>query len=142
MVWPAQRAPGSLKSVDSEETFDLAAAGLRADGAELRVSVQALASKLESALPGGVHVERAGGGLLGRGEKHVRLVRVDLGETCYELRVEGTGMQGSRERKVGGISIKREALDPQAWIAALGEDLQTQAQRSEQARAALEGLLG
>lgn len=124
-----------------EETFDLAAAGLRADGADLAVSVEVLASKLEQALPGQARVERHGGGLLGRGEKRVRHVRVQLGSNRYELRIEGDRVEGSREREVGGISIKREPLDPQAWVAALSEDLHAEAQRSAAAREALEKLL-
>lgn len=128
--------------MSGEETFDLAAAGLRADGADLRISLEALASKLEQALPGAARVQRSGGGLLGRGERSVREVRVDLGEARYELRFEGASLSGSRERVSGGISIKRETLDPGAWLTALTEDLRTQAQRSAQARTALEGLLG
>lgn len=128
--------------MSGEETFDLAAAGLRADGADLRISLEALASKLEQALPGAARVQRSGGGLLGRGERRVREVRVDLGEARYELRFEGASLSGSRERVSGGISIKRETLDPGAWLAALTEDLRAQAQRSAQARTALEGLLG
>ncbi len=128
--------------MDSEETFDLAAAGLRADGGDLRISIEALAAKLESSLPGSARVERAGGGLLGRGQKHVRCVRVELAGTRYELRADGARLEGSRERQVGGISIKREPLDPQAWVTALTEDLRAEAQRSSEARAALDGLLG
>ena len=127
--------------MSDEETFDLAAAGLRADGADLRISLEALASKLESSLPGSAHVERSGGGLLGRGEKHVRLVRVQLGENRYQMTIDGARVEGYRERQVGGIAIKRESLDPQAWIGALADDLRVEAQRSAQARAALEGLL-
>jgi hypothetical protein len=127
--------------VSSEETFDLVAAGLRADGTDLRVSLEVLASKLESSLPGSVEVRRSGGGLLGRGEKHLRGVRVRLGENQYELTIDGTRVEGYRERVSGGISIKREPLDAQAWIGALAGDLQAEAQRSAQARAALEGLL-
>jgi hypothetical protein len=135
-------ASGSLRRVGSEETFDLAAAGLRADGTDLRISVEVLASKLESSLPGRCRVERHGGGLLGRGEKRVRHVAIDLGESTYELRVAGERVEGSRERQVGGISIKRETLTPDQWVAALTAELQTQAQRSVEARSALEGLLG
>jgi hypothetical protein len=121
--------------------FDLAAAGLRADGTDLRISVEVLASKLEEALPGHCRVRRSGGGLLGRGERHVRALEVELAGNRYELLVEGAGLQASRQREVGGIAIKREALDPDAWIAALTADLQAQSERSSQARAALEGLL-
>jgi hypothetical protein len=128
----------------SDETFDLSAAGLRADGTDLRISVEVLAAKLEASLPGRTRVERRGGGLLGRGEKHVRQIQVDLGSgsgTRYELSIDGDRVEGFRERKSGGIAIKREALDPDAWIAALTEELQAEAERSAEARAALEGLV-
>ncbi len=128
----------------ADETFDLSAAGLRADGTDLRISVEVLATKLESSLPGRTRVERRGGGLLGRGEKHVRQIQVDLGSgsgTRYELSIDGDRVEGFRERKSGGIAIKREALDPDAWIAALTEELQAEAERSAEARAALEGLV-
>ncbi len=132
---------GSLHLVDSEETFDLAAAGLRADGTDLRMSVEVLASKLESSLPGRCRVERHGGGLLGRGEKRVRHLTIDLGANTYELNVSDERIEGFRGREVGGISIKRETLTPNQWVAALTAELQTEAQRSAQARSALEELL-
>ncbi|HXN37584.1 MAG TPA: hypothetical protein VN892_06090 [Solirubrobacteraceae bacterium] len=134
-------AAGTLQYVDSEDTFDLAAAGLRGDGTDLAISIEVLASKLEQALPGQARVERRGGGLLGRGEKRVRAVRVELGTAAYLLGVNGGRVEGFRERQVGGISIKREPLAPDEWIAALTADLRAEAQRSSHARAALEELL-
>jgi hypothetical protein len=126
----------------TEQDFDLSAAGLRADGTDLRISVEVLASKLEQSLPGQARVERHGGGLLGRGEKRVKRVRVELGGNCYQLDVAGDRVEGFRERQVGGISIKREPLDPAAWVSALTSDLRTEAERSGEARTALERLLG
>jgi hypothetical protein len=128
--------------VPTEQDFDLSAAGLRADGTDLRISLEVLASKLEQSLPDRIRVERHGGGLLGRGQKHVRLVRVELGGNCYQLTVEGDRVEGFRERQVGGISIKRESLDPGAWVTALTADLRAEAERSVEARTALERLLG
>jgi hypothetical protein len=128
--------------MSEEEDFDLSAAGLRADGTDLRISVEVLASKLESSLPGRTRVERRGGGLLGRGEKRVRRLEVELGGCSYELMSSGERVECSRERRVGGISIKREPLDPDAWVAALTAELQEEAQRSGQAREALEKLVG
>jgi hypothetical protein len=127
--------------VGSEDTFDLAAAGLRGDGSDLAISIEVLAAKLEQALPGQARVERRGGGLLGRGDKRVRAVRVELGTAAYLLGVNGGRVEGFRERQVGGISIKREPLAPDEWIAALTADLRAEAQRSAHARAALEELL-
>jgi hypothetical protein len=128
--------------VSSDDSFDLAAAGLRGDGADLAVSIEVLAAKLEQALPGRARVQRSGGGLLGRGAKRVRQVLVELGANRYELAVAGERVEGFRQKEVGGVAIKREPLDPSAWIAALTEDLRAEAQRSEQARSALERLLG
>jgi hypothetical protein len=136
---------GSLRRVSSgDETFDLSAAGLRADGTDLRISVEVLAAKLESTLPGRTRVERRGGGLLGRGEKHVSQIQVELGAqsgTTYQLTIDGGRVEGFRERKSGGIAIKREPLDPDQWIAALTTELQAEAERSAEARTALEGLV-
>ena len=132
----------AFEDMSAEDDFDLSAAGLRADGSELRISVAVLASKLESSLPTRTRVERRGGGLLGRGEKQVRRVEVSLGETSYELIVEGDRVQGSRERKVGGIAIKREQLDPSQWVSELAAQLREEAERSAEARAALEKLVG
>jgi hypothetical protein len=124
-----------------EDAFDLAAAGLRGDGTDLTISVEVLAAKLEQALPGQARVERRGGGLLGRGPKRVRAVRVELGSAAYLLGVEDGRLEGFRERQVGGIAIKREPLPPDEWIAALTADLRAEAERSAHARAALEELL-
>jgi hypothetical protein len=124
-----------------DDDFDLSAAGLRADGSDLRISVEVLASKLESSLPTQTRVERRGGGLLGRGEKRVRELRVNLGEVSYELTV-AQRVEGFRKREVGGIAIKRESLDPGQWVAALAADLREEAQRSAEARTALERLMG
>ena len=125
----------------AEDEFDLSAAGLRADGSDLRISLEVLASKLESSLPAQTHVERRGGGLLGRGEKRVRALRVSLGDISYELMV-GERVEGFRKREVGGIAIKRESLDPSKWVSALAADLREEAERSAEARAALERLMG
>jgi len=128
--------------VGTEETFDLAAAGLRGDGAELATSLEVLAAKLEGALPGRARVERGGGGLLGRSPKRVRRVQVELGNCIYRLDIDGDRLEGSRERQVGGIAIKREPLGAEDWLAALTADLRAEAERSAEARAALERLLG
>lgn len=128
--------------MSAEDSFDLSAAGLRADGEELRISLAVLAAKLEGALPQQTKVQRSGGGLLGRGEKQVRSLEVTLGDCCYALGVKDGRLQGSRERRVGGIAIKREALDPGDWVTSLSEDLRVESQRSESAGHALKELLG
>ena len=50
-------------------------------------------------------------------------------------------VQGFRERQSGGIAIKRETLDAERVDRCAGRDLRAEAERSAQARAALEELL-
>ncbi len=133
-----------LKAVsgrESEQDFDLTAAGLRADGGELRISLEALAHKLEESLPAHTRVDRRGGGLLRRGDERVRGLHVELGGSRYELAVAGERVSCFRELEVAGITIKREELDPAAWIGALTGELREEAERSAQARDALAKLL-
>ena len=47
----------------------------------------------------------------------------------------------SRERRSGGITIGRDALDADAWIEAVTGDLREQSARDADARLALERLL-
>jgi hypothetical protein len=124
------------------DDFDLIAAGIRSDGSDLRISIEALAAKLEGALPAQTRVQRSGGGLLGRGAKRVRELAVRVGDARYLLSVSDKGVEGGRTREVGGIAIKRETLDPGAWVAALTEDLRAQAEHSAESRSALARLLG
>ncbi|MEA2128877.1 MAG: hypothetical protein QOJ85_1768, partial [Solirubrobacteraceae bacterium] len=58
--------------------FDLVAASLRADAADSRGFVEALAVRLEAALPGQAHVQRRSKKFLSR-EKVVRAIEVDAG---------------------------------------------------------------
>jgi hypothetical protein len=57
------------------------------------------------------------------------------------MTVASDRVEASRERQVGGIAIKREPLDPGQWVTTLTADLREQAQRSAEARAALERLM-
>lgn len=126
--------------MSAEQDFDLDAAGLRLDGADIETSVAALASKLEDALPAATRVERKRARPLSK-DQRVREIEVRLGGCRYCLRIQDGGVAAFREREVGGISIKREPLAAQAWVAALAGELHEQAQVSEQARLALAILL-
>lgn len=125
-----------------EEDFDLIAAGIRSDGSDLRISIEALAAKLEESLPGQTHVTRSGGGLFGRGRRAVRAIAVNLGDCRYELTVTEHGIDGTRTREVGGIAIKHEVLPAGEWVGSLTAELRESAQQSAAARSALERLLG
>jgi transcriptional antiterminator Rof (Rho-off) len=126
--------------VSEERSFDLDAAGLRADDADLAVGVEVLASKLEAALPAECRVERRARGLFDR-RKVVETIEVSMGGARYSLRLDRGAVAASREQEVRGVVIKREPLSLEAWMRRLEDDLREQAQTSAQARAALERLL-
>jgi hypothetical protein len=121
------------------EDLDLVAASLRADAGDLDAFIEALAVKLDAALPGQVEVERRGG-LLG-GRKRVRRIEVTLGDQRYELELERARVTCRRRSVVRGIALKTQELDLDAWIAALSQDLVDEADRSERGREALARLL-
>ncbi len=135
-------AAGMLATMQDGPDFDLDAAALRSDGGELTLSIEVLAGKLEQALPSRTKVLRRGGGVLGRGPKRVCALTVLLDTTTYSLEVEGDRLQGSRQKQVGGIAIKRERLDPATWIGEFTEALRAEAKRSSEAQAALSELIG
>ena len=119
--------------------IDLLAASLRADSGDLGSFVEALAVKLEEAVPGAVRVQRRRDGMFG--PKRVQRIALDAGDQRLELKTAGAGIETTCSRLSGGIVLKREQLDTDGWLAALGGALAVQAQRSQTTRQALERLL-
>ena len=120
------------------EDFDLDAAGLRADSADLKAYIEVLARKLEDALPGQTEVRRRSKGFLSR-EKVVDTIEVTLGEFRYTL---DRGGRAARAKEVRGVVIKREELGVEAWVGGLAGELRELAAGNAEARAALERLVG
>jgi hypothetical protein len=121
--------------------FDLVAASLRSDAGDSRALAEALAVKLEGALPQNARVQRRSKGFLSR-TKLVRRIEVDLGDERYSLDVdEEDRIAAVRSKEVRGIVLKNEPLPLDTWIDALARDLAAMAQASEQGRLALERLL-
>jgi hypothetical protein len=125
-------AEGSLE-------LDLIAAALRADAANLVTFVEALAAKLEEAVPGLVAVERGRGGL--RGRRRVQKLAVDAGGERLELVPHRDGIEARRARVSGGIVLKTEPIDMDEWMHGVSAALAREAARNGRARAALERLL-
>jgi hypothetical protein len=120
-------------------SFDLLAASLRADTTDVRVFVEALATKLEQSFPDRTQVER-GGRMFG--SKQVRRISVELGDGRYELEHSDGTVATRRCTVVRGISLKNEELGLEEWIDDLSAQLVSEAERSERGRAALEQMLG
>jgi hypothetical protein len=66
---------------------------------------------------------------------------MDAGDRRLELSFDAGVLQTYCSRLSGGIVLKRETLDTDAWLAAVGEALSAEARRSEITRQALERLL-
>jgi hypothetical protein len=124
----------------ADDSFDLDASALRADGADLSVFVEVLARKLEAALPAETEVRRRSKGLLSR-EKVVEAIEVSLGDHRYVLVRSRRGVTAERAQEVRGVVIKRQPLELDAWVDALTDQLRELAAGSASARAALERLV-
>jgi hypothetical protein len=137
----APNTSSSLRSVSDGSAVDLEllAASLRADTGDLTAFVESLAAKLEEAVPGRTRVDRRRSGMFG--PKAVRAITVDLGDRRLGLRHDGGALQTNYAKLSGGIVLKTETVDTDAWLSALTDALAAEAQRSETARKALERLL-
>lgn len=120
-------------------SFDLLAASIRADAADMRTFLEALAAKLEGALPGEVQVRRRGG--LFHSAHEVESLTVHLGDHRFELTKRGTALEPAVRNEVRGITLKTERVELDEWIELLARRLHEHAESSAQARAALEKLV-
>ena len=123
----------------TELDLHLLSASLRADASDLGTFVESLAARLEAALPGHVRVYRWRERMFG--PKLVRKISVDAGEQRLELTYKRGALESTCARMSGGIVLKTETVDTEAWLAALTAALAAEAQRNESARKALERLL-
>jgi hypothetical protein len=120
--------------------LEILAASLRAGSSDIGPFIESLATKLEAALPGRVRILRGRQGLVGA--KLVKAIVVDLGGTRLEVtRAGGDSVHASRGLVSGGIVLRSESVQVDAWIEMLSEALAAEAQRNEQTRQALERLL-
>ncbi|HEX7733256.1 MAG TPA: hypothetical protein VF458_00280 [Ktedonobacteraceae bacterium] len=130
---PVSQEPMSLQ-------VDLLAASLRADTSDLKAFLEALAVKLEGALPDQTAVVRQNK-LFSR-EHPVREILVTLGEYQYRISREQQGpLITLRAKVVRGIVLKTDQLPMDRWIEELAVGLASQAGQSDQARQALERFL-
>jgi len=116
--------------------IDALAASLRADASDTAAFLEALATRLEGALPGQVDVDRKGRRF--GGAKRVRRIAVRIGDAHYEIEGDGGALTARRRNVVRGIALKSEELGVDAWIDGLSADLLELAQSSERGRVALE----
>ena len=127
------------EELDTPLDIDLVAASLRSDASDTGAFLEALATKLEAALPNGIDVQRRRDGLLG--PKRVARIVVDAGDRRLALEADGPALRATAARLSGGITLKTEELDFDVWLRSLSQSLADAARRSQTARRALERLL-
>jgi hypothetical protein len=131
---------GTPFRVTDEADFEFVAASLRADESDLMSFVEALAQKLEGALPRRVRVVRKPVRFLAK-EKRVEEIEIDFGRVHYSLHSNGHDLEARRSKKVRGVAIKSQELALDAWLREFARELSAEAKADERARLALEQLL-
>jgi hypothetical protein len=100
---------------DATGGLDLHAAFMRRAAADQPAFLEALAIRLEQALPGRVQVVRKKDGLFAK-TAHVQAITVDTGEARYGLENEAGLLHASRARGTHGVVLKRDALTVSQWL--------------------------
>lgn len=122
-------------------SFDLSAAQWRKSATDERAFIEALAVRLEQALPGLVTITRHFS-LFGK-MKPVHTIVVKLGDVEYELvQDKGPGtVRTSKGKIVRGVRLHSEELPFTEWLDSLSEDLDDYSTAHQDTRETLERFL-
>ncbi len=134
---------GAIVGADQESgdgAFDLsmAVAQLASNSTDARIMLKLLVAQLTDALGDRIVVERAG---RFRKSDEIKTVRITLGNDTLEAAVEGPSVRCTIGHSSGGIRIRSEQVDMNAWLTRLLSTLQSEAATSEQTRTALENIV-
>ena len=130
---PANATPG--------DGFDLemAVSTLQSNSTDVRIMLKVLAGQLAEVLGDRMQVERAGGRF--RKSDEIKSVQIVLGDDTLRAEVEGATVRCSIGHASGGIRIRSERVDMDAWLSRLLGTLHNEASHSEQTRVALERMV-
>jgi hypothetical protein len=117
--------------------FDLLAAALRADAADMHTWIAVMGAKLAEAMPARVALRH--GGFFGNGP--VEGASVDLGNWRFGVHLQHGQPVAERTHIVRGIALKSEVIPLDEWIDALSRELAALAATSARERAAIARLL-
>lgn len=111
------------------DPFDLDAAALRRSETELRAFMEALAVRLEAALPNRVKVERRREGLF---SKTARVARISLqaDRAAYELSLQRGRLLSSRAKLVRGVVLSSAEIELSAWLTEVRQELRALAEQA------------
>ncbi|MGI3904083.1 MAG: hypothetical protein ACRYGP_23295 [Janthinobacterium lividum] len=120
--------------------FDLAAAWSRRAGTDIRAFAEALATRLEAALPGRVAIERRRDGLFSA-TSHVSRLAVSFDGCLFTLAMEHGHWAAKRAKVVRGVTIGSEDVSVPAWLDDLVRRTQALGEGAGAAHAALQDFL-
>ena len=122
------------------DSFDLDAAGVRRATGDLRAFSNALAARLEGALPERVVVRRVRDGLFSK-ESHVAQIEVRGERAVYHLAFAHGGVTATRAKSVRGVVISTAPVSVPEWLAGVREEAQALADAGGSAVDVLHGFL-
>ena len=126
-------------SMDDSFDLEMAAASLRADSADVGVLVKALVAQLADALGSQMQVQRSGGRF--KKSDEIRSLRIVLNSDEFGAELDGTVLNCTVGHSSGGIRIRSEKVDVDAWLARLLAALKSEAAHSQVVRQALEHIV-
>jgi hypothetical protein len=123
------------------DSYDLtlAAATLRSNTSDVRLLMKALCDELADTLGDRLKIQR-GSGRFSRSET-ISSVQIAMANDSFEATIEGSTVRCTIGHVSGGIRIRSESVDMDAWIVRLLKALQTEAAHSDSARQALENIV-
>jgi hypothetical protein len=121
-------------------SFDMVAAALRTDAADVATYARVLTGSLAEALPAGcVRIERRGG--FGSRRREPSRIVVTLGDRTLSLSSESGAPVAEICHEVRGVVLSRDRVGLDVWIEALAKGLVAHADENARAAEALKRLV-
>ena len=127
-----------MSAMDDSFDLELAAASLRADGADVHILVKVLVDQLADALGSRLKVERAG---RFRKSEEIRSLSIATEDDQFDAVVDGSTLRCTIGHSSGGIRIRSEKVDVDTWLNRLLTVLKAEAATSQAVRLALENMV-
>ncbi len=131
---------GSTPMQAGSGDFDLSAAWARRTKADLPAFLEALAVRLEAALPEAVDVVRRRDGLFSR-SSHVTQIAVRLDAGVLALAMDHGRLRATRTKVVRGVAIGSTEIGIPTWLEEVLQSTRTRGEDAERAHGALHDFL-
>jgi len=125
--------------MDESYDLELAAAQLRADSTDVTILLKVLVDQLSDALGPRLQVQRAGGRF--RKSAEIRSLRITMEDDQFDAEVDGSILRCTVGHSSGGIRIRSEKVEMDAWLGRLLAVLKAEAEHSQAVRLALENIV-